>query len=281
MSKSDFDLRTAKALKRSVEILKTFHEVTAIGLSGSFSRGMGDSLSDLDICVFAEKEIPAANDRKHRYEACGISDIAYLNVDFEVSRSDGLKVEGMDCSLIWMTVPGAKEFLDRLTHDFDSDEFLPGGLVTIKSLFDPKGRIEQLKGLVPPYSDDRAMHRVESNVRKAHFSIYVLGWLEKAAVRSDYFSFVKSEYEVLDNFFTALFALNQRWYCDEKRLTQTIVDFELAPANVAERIRSIVMRRDDNADLGKCLEGIKRLFADLETVSRLRYSNVDLPENWQ
>jgi len=275
------ELRSSKALSKSLDILKGFDQLAAIGLSGSCSRQDNDDLSDLDIGVFVSEQLPVPEVRKRRYKACGICDIAYFDVDFEVSRSDGLKVEGVDCGFIWMSLPQAKAFLNHLNDNLDCDEFLPGGLLTMKPLFDPDDVIEELKKSVPSYPENRAMHRIESNLNKVHFLIYVLAWLEKAVLRNDYFSFLKSEYEVMDNFFTAIFALNHQWYSDEKRLTHRIRSFDLVPRNVADRIESIIMHRNSNANLEKCLQDIKRLFADLATVSREKYPSLDLPIDWE
>ena len=81
-------------------------------------------------------------------------------------------------------------------------------MAKLKSLHDPKAIIENLKDAVPKYPRERATHRIKSNISAMYFSLYVLRWLEKAAARNDYFSFLKFQYEFLDNFLTALFALN-------------------------------------------------------------------------
>lgn len=273
----EIDNATAKA----VDILKGFEDVAAIGLSGSAARGNPDEMSDLDIAVFASREVPSPERRQRRYATCGIREPAYFNVDFETSRGDGLLIDGVDCGFIWMSLPVAEAFLRNLTEDFDCDEFLPGGLVTMQPLMDPGGTIPALQDAIPCYPEARAKHRIMSNLRGAHFSIYVLAWLRKAAVRNDHFSFLKNEFQVLDSFFAAVFALNRQWYSHEKRLTQIVREFEVIPPDVGTRIETIIMHTNGCEDLSRSEREIKSLFADLADISKETFPGLDVPTDWR
>ena len=44
-----------------VEMYKTFPEVTAIAVGGSGANKTSDALSDIDVYVFVEKDIPISN----------------------------------------------------------------------------------------------------------------------------------------------------------------------------------------------------------------------------
>ncbi len=274
-------MKIDNSIAKALDILKGFDEVAAVGLTGSSARGKRDEMSDLDIAVFASGELPDPETRKCRYATCGISDIAYFDVDFEVSRSDGLQIDDMDCGFIWMSLPEARAFLRSLTEDFDCDEFLPGGLLVMRPLLDPDETIASLMASVPSYPDARARHRIAKSLSEAHFSIHVLAWLQKAAMRNDHFSFLKNEYEVLDNFFTALFALNHQWYSHEKRLTEIVRGFEVAPRDVGDRIESIIMHKNGCEDLSRCQQAIKGLFADFANVSRERLPGLEVPMDWK
>lgn len=274
-------MKFENSISKALDILKGFNEVAAVGLIGSFTSGNHDEMSDLDIAVFACGELPDFETRKIRYETCGISDLAYFDVDFEVSRGDGLKIDDVECSFIWMGLPKVKAFLRALTEDFDCDEFLPGGLMTMRPLFDPDETIASLRDSMPSYPEARARQRITRNLREAHFSIYVLSWLQKAAMRNDYFSFLKNEYEVLDRFFTALFALNHQWYSHEKKLTEIVRGFEVIPRDVGYRIESIIMHKNGCEDLSRCQQEIKGLFADLAAVSQQKYSCLNVPKVWK
>jgi predicted nucleotidyltransferase len=270
-----------RSISKALDVLKGFDGIAAIGLSGSWARGTHDQMSDLDIAIFTSERIPDPQTRRRRYATCGLSDLSYFDVDFEVCRSDGLEIEGVDCDLIWMGLAATRGFLQGLTKDFDCDEFLPGALMTMRPLIDPDKTIASLRASVPSYPQDRAKHRITRNLSHAHFSIYVLAWLEKAVVRNDCFSFLKSEYEALDDFFTSLFAVNRHWYSDEKRLTEIVRGFRKAPEDVGHRIESIIMRRNECATLGGSLQEIKRLFSDLATMSREAYANLCIPTAWK
>jgi hypothetical protein len=157
---------------------------------------------------------------------------------------------------------------------------LPGGLSTVKALHDPRGTISKLQSEIPSYSEARARHRVRQSIGQAHYSLYGLGWLKKAAVRRDHFSFLKNESDLLEKFFYALFALNRTWFSDEKRLTSRIRQFEYCPEHADRRIQSIIMHQDDNEQLAVCLANIKQLFQDMVSCAHRKYPDLDLPIDW-
>lgn len=122
------------------------------------------------------------------------------------------------------------------------------------------------------------MHRTSLYLRLANFSMAVLGGIDKGALRNDCFHFVKAELEVLDRLVAALFALNRRWFCHEKRLVEMIGEFELIPRDVANRFRKILMHQEECASLGRCAREIKSLYADVVHLARGVYSEIDVPE---
>ena len=212
MSKSS----DAAILSRAVELFAGFGEVVAIGLSGSRATNSADRYSDFDLFVLAREEIPSAQRRKQQYESRGVTDFAYFDVDHQVCIDDGLTIDGVRCEIIWMSVPFIRTYLASLESNFDCDEFLPGGLLRTKPLFDPDNVIDALKAEVPPYSRERALNRIRKHLSNAHFHIYVLGWFDRAAFRNDHFSFFRHARDVIEDFVTCSFALNRRWYSDEK-----------------------------------------------------------------
>ncbi len=270
-----------EAISKAITILRGFDGISAVGLSGSSAHGNPDEMSDLDIAIFASRDVPSPEVRQRHYTTCGISAPAYFNVDFEISRGDGLQIDGVDCGFIWMSLPKAEAFLQALAEDFNCDEFLPGGLVTMRPLVDPDGVIPALHDSIPSYPEARAEHRIKKNLKEAYFSIYVLAWLHKAAMRKDCFSFLKNEFEVLDSFFAAVFALNRRWYSHEKRLTQIVREFDMAPPNAAARIETIIMHKDSCEDLSRSEREIKALFSDLANISNKTFPGLDVPTDWK
>ncbi|MFC1735919.1 nucleotidyltransferase domain-containing protein [Candidatus Hydrogenedentota bacterium] len=282
MTKFDLDDDRARLLSRAVDVLTGFDEVVAIGLSGSAANGATDDLSDLDICVFADPDLPEPSLRRVRIESGGVGKIAYFDVDFigSPSRGDGVSLHGKVCDFNWMTVAGVTSFLESLFVDFDCDEFAPGGLLKIKDVHDPQGVIKTLQEAVPEYPSERAVHRIEKSISAARFSLYTLRWLEKAAARNDYFSFLKFQYELLDNFFTALYAMNRQWYCDEKRLVENIDKFAHAPSQAQARLTQVIMHSGKCSSLSESLKELKALFAELACLSRKMYPELELPTEW-
>lgn len=270
-----------KLYEKPLQLLRQFCQVDAVGASGSVSRDICDGLSDIDLCVFAEEQLPLLKDRERRYREFGISDFKYLDGNLEASRIDGFKIDGVDYDLLWMSLPETEKRLDDLNIDFDCDEYLPGGLLTVQTLFDPQGHIIRLCERIPQYSDKRARHRVKDNIDKAYFSIYDLGWAQKAPQRNDVFSYFFNKWTVFDYFISALFALNRQWRSHEKRIIEQIRHFDLAPSGVGDRVESIIMYRGENANLETNAKQLKQLFADLVTIASKEFATIDLPERWK
>jgi predicted nucleotidyltransferase len=264
-----------------INLTHSIDNVSAIGLSGSHARDQEDALSDIDVCVYVEGELPPPQARQQAYVCLGFTDFIYFDVDFEYSRGDGIAVSSIRCDFNWMSISVILSFLQRLKVDFDCPEFIPGGLSTVKELHDPNETIDRLQKAIPRYPDARAKHRIEKAINDAYFSLYGLGWLKKAAFRNDGFLFLKYKYILLETLFRALFALNHVWLSDEKRLTTRTASFQYVPERVEARIRSVIMHQDRERDLNNCLTNLKRLFAETVLSVHQRYPGLDLPVEWR
>jgi hypothetical protein len=263
------------------DLAHSIDDVSAIGLSGSYARGQEDALSDIDICVYVKNKLPLPQVRQRAYAGLGFTDFTYFDVDFEYSRGDGITVNNVRCDFNWMSTPVVLSFLRRLVSDFDCPEFIPGGLSTVKGLYDPNGAIDRLQKAIPRYPDARAKHRIGKAIGDAHKSLYGLGWLRKAVHRNDCFLFLKYKYQLLETLFRALFALNHVWFSDEKWLTRRVASFQYAPERIEARIRSITMYQDENRDLETWLKSLKQLCADTVSSVHRRYPDLDLPVEWR
>jgi hypothetical protein len=262
-------------------ILNSLEPGGAVGLSGSRARGSADALSDIDICVYAAGEIPSPKNRKQIYTELGLTDSVYEDVDFEFSRGDGFRVYGTRCDFNWMSIPAVRSFLQRLETDFDCPEFIPGGLSAVKALHDPGRIIAGLQREIPRYPDARAQHRIRKAIHDAHFSLYDLGWLEKAAFRNDPFLFLKHQFLLLDALFQALFALNHEWLSDEKGLPRRVAAFAYVPVRIETRMHSIILHHHEDGGLKEGLSNLKGLFADTVQSIHQRYPHLDLPVDWK
>ena len=267
-------------LQNIVSLGDEFGTELAIGLSGSHARGTTDAFSDLDICVFVEGDYLQPENRRSFYATLGFRDSIYFDVDFNTSRGDGFVIDGMRCDFNWMVIENVHVFLDNLDRNFDCPEWLPGGLATIKAIYDPRDIITGLQEDIPIYSIKRSQHRVQRALQDAHFSLYTLAWLPKASCRGDIFSFLKYQYFLLENFFYAIFALNRIWFSDEKRLVEKLMSFELVPDKADQRIETIIRHEDRGVSLESCLQEIKSLLSDTATCAHQVYPALDLPTTW-
>ena len=267
--------------EKCLPIIEEFDEVETVGLSGSVARDVSDELSDLDICVFVNDQLPSPDQRKRTYEEFGISDFRYLDGDLEDSRIDGLVIDNVDFDFLWMSLRRSERFLRDLNKNHECNEYLPGGLLALQPLVDPRQHLDRLRGLIPPYSEARAKARVKSNVNKARFSIYALEWTTKAPYRNDYFSFFFNKWMVFDYFVSALFALNRQWRAHEKRVIDQIRRLEIVPQNAANRVESIILHKKEYASLEANAKSIKELFSDFTALAFEQFPDIDLPSEWK
>jgi hypothetical protein len=207
----------------------------------------------------------------------GFKDFIYFDVDFEYSHGDGIMADNVRCDFNWMSIAVVLSFLRRIESDFDCPEFIPGGLLTVKELYDPNKVINKLQQAIPQYSDARAKHRITKAVSSAYTSLYGLEWLKKAAFRNDHFLFLKYKYLLLEALFCILFALNHMWYSEEKMLTKRVASFQYVPKHIDARIRSVIMHQDADKDLCHCLTSLKQLFSDTILSVHRRYPGLKLP----
>jgi predicted nucleotidyltransferase len=260
------------------QTLVSFPEVSAVALGCSYARGLQDQMSDIDICVYAQPDIPAADARRARYAQAGWSDLNYFDARHDVIVEDGFRVGKQDIEVLWMQIPLAERFLQSLSTDFDCSEFLPGGLLLVEPLHDPQCVIEKLRALALEYPIARSKYRTAHHLRQASFSFSVLRVFCKAAFRRDPYLFLKGQYEALDCFFSALFALNRQWFCHEKRLIDMVGSFRLAPDRVQSRLRRITQRQGSCRSLGGCLQEMKSLFEELSSIAQQTYPDIVPPE---
>lgn len=272
---------TTELHQRALQLLNEFDEVEAVGLSGSASREMTDDLSDTDLCVFVADQLPDPEVRRRHYRRHGISDVRYLDGDLRVSRIDGLTIAGTEYDLLWISVSQAETLLQRMTSDFDCDEYLAGGLLETKSLLDPRGHIAGLRAHIPSYSEERARYRVRRDIGRAHFSVHGLQWMQKASHRQDVFSYFHNKMCLFDHLISALFALNRRWRAHEKRIIAQLRQFDLAPTRVADRVESILLFRGEAADLDGDAKRIRELLADVASIAQREFAGLELPSQWE
>jgi hypothetical protein len=223
----------------------------------------------------------AESRRKAAYAAAGYTEMLYFDVDFETSRGDGYWRQGIRYNFNWMRTDHVKAYLKKLESDFGSSEYLPGGLRIVKAVHDPKGIIPGLQAEIAEYSDERGRFRIKQKLEALHFSLYSLGWLEKAAFRKDRYLFLKYKQSALELLFQILYALNKEWLSDEKGLAKRILRFRYTPDQFEKRVYSIIMHHNQDAELKHCLLSLKELFADTVLLAQQRYPDLELPRDWK
>ncbi len=269
-----------RIMEKAIKIARAFPQASAFGISGSIARKKTDKYSDYDFCVFTKDGIPGTDAKKNIYGKMGISSFDYFDIDFEISNGDGFHIDDFECGFIWMEYNQTLDLLKQLDSNWDLNEFLPGGIERVRTLFETGSEITNLKKAVH-YSETRSINRFKTFIHRAHHSIYTLKWLEKAAFRNDYYSFLKNEFESIENLVYALFALNKRWMADEKRILELSEELPHKPENFANRLEGIILHKNENGNLDRCLKNIKQLFIYTIEVFQGVYKNERMNMTWQ
>ena len=203
-----------KMIEKALKIARAFPQTLAFGVSGSFADNKTDQYSDYDFCIFTDGEIPDPNQKRDTYKKKRITEFDYFDVDFEISNGDGFTLDNHECGFLWMEYQRSLDLLDQLNKNWNLNEYLPGGIERTKILFETDNEIKTLKDRLY-YTDERSIGRFKLFINRAHFSMYTLKWLEKAAFRNDYYSFHKNSFETIEYLVYALYALNKKWMADE------------------------------------------------------------------
>jgi len=266
-------------IDKGITIAQAFPQTLALGISGSFVQNNTDKYSDYDFCIYTNEEIPNADLKKNIYAKMGISSFDYFNIDFEISNGDGFLIDDSECGFIWMEYKKSLNLLKELDIKWDLNEYLPGGVERLKILFETNNEITNLKNCIY-YSEKRSINRFKLFINRAHHSIYILKWLEKAAYRNDYYSFLKNKFESIEYLIYSLFALNKRWMADEKRLLEISGELIYKPKNLENRLEEIIFHTNENKNLNQCLKNIKQLFIDTIDIFRNIYQSEKIDNIW-
>ena len=269
-----------KAEVLTIGIAKAFDSLSIAGFAGSMTNGNSDALSDIDIAIIHENKMPEPSMRRKLYAVCD-AEVKWIDVDFEVSRGDGIMLEGKRVDFIHMEETFVKEYISNLEVDIECDEFLPGGLLSLKPIIDKNNGLPEIRSRIQSYPDGRARKRTQAFLSHEYFNIYTLQWFEKAIVRNDEYSFLKNMFESLDRFMTVIHALNRTWYSNEKRLIAKLHDFQHCPANASGRIHRILSRDGEFKSMRHCTNGIIKLFSELSRLAKDVFDGLAVPSEWR
>jgi len=272
-----------KAAKKVAELYARLPEVVAVTIGGSLARQYTDMLSDIEMYVYYEHNLPSKTEIKN-----------ILNrLDAKLTRSkklhwyhpswgyhtffafNGIKFE-LGYRDIHETFVRMKNFKSSLIlpkhgiHDTPFGHYESGVASCITEclvLVDKKGQIKQLKEYLADYP--------KSHIRDETFKYYIkdaktiLSIKAKyAALRNDDYNFNACVARAIRSLVISLFALNSTYYPGDKWNKQYLNKFKLTPKNYKKRMEEIFLlselkKRDKITKFRKLLslvEETKRLY---------------------
>lgn len=239
-----------KILQEVIEDFSKIKEVKAIAFGGSTGAKTSDNLSDYDIYIFSDVEVPLTQRREiaikysDRYE---IHNTYYGDGDEWLRRSDSKVFDLMYWNRKW---------IENIIESIWIRNEAWGGyttcfLYTVKNakiLYDPQGWLGNLqKKLATPYPQKLADNIIQRNrmMIKDKISASFKEQIEKAVKRNDFVSINHRISAFLAGYFDIIFAANKLLHPGEKRLVEyALKHCNRLPENFAENIEELCTGAD-------------------------------------
>lgn len=230
------------------EIINGFsvlNEVEAILLAGSRVTNTSDSLSDYDVYIYVNSEIPLDTREKLLGRHCSYLEV---NNQYWETEDDGILLDGTEIELIYRGLEWLDTELARTLYYHQSSigysTCLWSNLMNSKVLFDRSGKVDQLiKKYRINYPDGLRKNIVDKNYPLLSSSLPAYKrQISKALKRNDAISVNHRVTEFLASYFDILFAINKLPHPGEKKL----VEFSLSrckylPAMFEENINGLLL----------------------------------------
>jgi predicted nucleotidyltransferase len=247
--------------------------VIAVVLGGSRSRGDASPDSDIDLGIYYRPENRPSLEMLQTLSA-ELDDSGQITAtDFGgwgpwINGGGWLTVNGQRVDWVYRDLQKVERVIEdchagRITVDVQPghpygfyNHIYMGEVFYCQPLFERDDTLAKLKALTVPYPPAMKAALVQSLWQ----SSFALQTTIKAAARGDVFHVTGSLKHCAGVLVQALFALNERYYINEKGAIKTIETFPLHPDNFAERINGV---------LGGIGTTSTELYASVERMSEL------------
>jgi predicted nucleotidyltransferase len=272
-----------KILERVAAALCSVRGITAIGLGGSHARGRARPDSDLDICLLysskaafdvAEiRSIAARLDHGGSPVVAGLGEWgpwvdggAWLVIDEQ--RVDFLyraeeKVEAV------LADAHAGRFESHFDQQPPFGYFGPtllGEIATMKPLSDPAGRLASLQARVMPFPAALRQTVVQHGLWSVEFGL--TAFVPKYVVAGTTLSVAGCLTRFGQALVLTLFALNGRYFLNDKTALTEIEEFAICPVDFGDRLTALLATIGNNPDeLARTVAEFRRLFAEVRDMA--------------
>ena len=256
--------------------LSRIEGIVAVALGGSWARGEAHPDSDVDLGLYYEPERPpsvgALQKLARELDDRHLPDLA---TDFGewgpwINGGAWLQIDGRRVDWLYRDLGRVRQVLEdcragRITCDYQPGHphgfhnyIYMGEVFYAEPLYDPKGVLTKLKALTVPYPPKLKQAIIEKYLWEAGFA---LGTARKSAKRSDVFYVVGCLFRCVACLVQVLFALNERYFLNEKGSAQAVDAFAYRPEGFGEAVTAVLAQPGDTA---------AKLRASLQRMENLR-----------
>jgi predicted nucleotidyltransferase len=277
------DSGTGAIIQRVAQRVARVRGVAAIVLGGSHARGTADRHSDIDLGLYYDSCRPfRVADLKRAAAELDDRHLPGLVTDFGqwgpgVNGGGWLLVAGRHLDFLYRelkAVAGAIEECRRgepksvyqLGHPLGfHNQIYAGEISCCRPLLDPRGEVEELKKLVRHYPLVLRRAAVTKYLFDAAFE---LGNADKPAARGDIFYTSGCLFRVAGFMTLVLYALNRRWFINEKGAIQASREFPIRPRNFHATIERVLAAPGAEPEaLGRSIQRMQALWGRLRALA--------------
>ena len=249
-------------IERIASRLAEFPQVAAVALAGSEGTGAADSLSDTDLYVYADSEIPV---EARRAMAREFADRVEIDNRFWEPGDEWIeRASGRGIDIMYRTPEWIEDQLARVPERHEASlgysTCIWWNVLHSRALYDPAGWYAGLQHSARrPYPAElrRAIIARNLPILRDTISSY-RRQIEAAIARGDWISVHHRANALLASYWDILFALNGETHPGEKRTAEFVRRLEKQPAGWEEAVEAL-LRRPSRASVDQLVDGLERL----------------------
>lgn len=272
-----------KTLENIVSDLKSIEQVAAIVLGGSHCTGMAGEQSDLDIGIYYQPGNPFTIEafktiaqKYHTGENLTIT--GFYQWGNWVNGGAWLSTSSGEVDILYRNIEQVKDTIKKCKKGIWENDFEqqpPYGFSSViylaeihycLPLYDPQEMIKRLKEEVAHYPADLKKSIVQQSLWSAEFSLWQA---DKCAGRQDIYNTAGCLTRVLKNIIFTLFALNEMYFIGDKYAVQQLMQAEICPAHLPEKINAALQLQSDH--LQENSDKLRHLFNEVVELSGNMY----------
>jgi predicted nucleotidyltransferase len=288
---SDVPSKILELCERAAARLLKVDGVEAVALGGSWSRGTARADSDLDLGLAYDGDHPfsiaelavAARELDDRHGEGLVTPIGAWGPG--VNGGGWLLIDGNHVDFLYRDLNRVRKIIERcVVGDLDAmyqlghpmgfqNQIYVGETHFCRPIFDRTGKLARLKAMVAEYPEQMRTALVRKHLFDSAFQLEIA---DKPAARADIL-YVTQCLATAAGFMTlVVYALNRRFYMNEKGAFLESAGFEIRPAQFHERVGEIIGAIGTGAGLRASLDAMRAAHRELALLCRKEMPEAEL-----